>query len=76
MKLTKPFLSLLAIHQCNASKEVGKGGWLEDFEIGPWGVIATVVGAVGYAYAAETNYEQSLTYKLPFLLMKKCAKLS
>ena len=62
MKLGKPFLSLVAIHQCNALSEViiGKGGngWLENLlgiEVGPYGAVTAVAGAVGgvsYAYGA------------------------
>lgn len=63
MKLTKPFLSLLAVHQCNGLAEVvaGKGaGWLEKgldgfgIDVGPAGaaagVISAVVGGASYAY--------------------------
>ena len=54
MKLSKTFLSLVALHQCNALSEVivGKGG-LEDLlsmEIGPYGAISAVVGGASYAY--------------------------
>jgi len=62
MKFSKPFLSLVAIHQCNALSEViiGKGGngLLENLlgmEIGPYGAVTAVAGAVGgmgYAYGA------------------------
>ena len=63
MKLTKPFLSLLAVHQCNALAEVvaGKGaGLLEKglkgfrIDVGPVtavaGAISAVAGGASYAY--------------------------
>ena len=63
MKLSKPFLSLLAIHQCNALAEVvaGKGaGWLEKgldgfgIDLGPVtavaGAVSAVAGGASYAY--------------------------
>ena len=63
MKLTKPFLSLLAVHQCNALAEliVGKGGgsppgWLEKgldgfvIDVGPWSAVAAIAGSASYAY--------------------------
>ena len=59
MKLSKAFLSLVALHQCNALSEViiGKGGngWLEDvlrLEIGPYGAVTAIAGAASYAYGA------------------------